>query len=78
MKKKTRFIIVRYDYFKNSYLKFSRKYPHQSDVIFTSEQNRILFATKFRFKFIAELIKKTLNKSNNEFFVYYQIKEVEI
>jgi hypothetical protein len=78
MKLKTRYIIVKYDYFKNSYLKFSHKYPHQSDVIFTSEANRIQFATKFRFKFIAEFINKRLNKSNEEYFTYYKIKEVQI
>lgn len=77
MKLKTRYIIVKYGYFKNSYVKFSHKYPHQSDVIFKSEANRIQFATKFRFKFIAEFINKILNKSNEEYFVYYQVKEVQ-
>lgn len=75
---KKRYVIVRYDYFKDSYLRLTYKYKHKSEVIFMTEQNRIIFATKFRFKFFAELISKYLNKCNDEYFVFYKIKEVQI
>lgn len=75
---KKRYVIVRHGFIEDeSFIKFSIYFKHETKISFKEEDKRNEFATKFRFKWIAQKVCNFLNFTNNNLLIQYMIREIK-